>query len=114
MIPGPAAPPTCRVCGRDLDGVRVVELKLTTQVLRACAGACRTVDDAARCRPASVRPEMRTRVAGQLQDLCADIDRASGRGEITFREALPMLLKLTGEQCELLWVTDLSARPTRS
>jgi hypothetical protein len=108
MARGQRRDDVCGVCGRPLGDVGVVELQLQDHVLRACAGACRTADGVPLCRAARPRREVRTRIALQLKGLCADIDAANRRGEISFRDALPMRLKLLGEQCELLGITDTS------
>jgi hypothetical protein len=87
----------CSVCGGPLDEAgRVVQVELRGRTVRACAQSCRERDGA---------PGARTRAASRLKDLYVDINQASASSDIAFRDALPMLLKLIGEQCDLLWVT---------
>jgi hypothetical protein len=97
---------SCCVCGRSLDAaVPIIESRLRGRVLQACAQPCPDGRSAAvgdfRNGPARAM----VRHAERLKNFYADICAASLRGEIPFREALPMLQKMLDEQCRLLWVT---------
>jgi hypothetical protein len=49
------------------------------------------------------------RVANRLDVVYEDLSNAADRGDISFSEALPILLRIVGEQCVLWRVDEASA-----
>jgi hypothetical protein len=101
---------TCALCGRGLEqSPAVLEARLPGRTVRVCGARCRGPHGSSRHIIESRSAREINCVADRLDVVYADLSNAAERGDIPFSEALPILLRIVGEQCVLWRVDEASA-----
>ena len=101
---------TCALCGHGLgQSPTVLEARLPARTVRVCGGRCGGPHGASMHILESRSAREINRVADRLDVVYADLSNAAERGDISFSEVLPILLRIVGEQCVLWRVDEASA-----
>ena len=97
---------TCALCGHDLgQSPAVLEAMLPGRTVRVCGVWCRGPQGASTHILESRSAREINSVADRLDVVYLELSNAIERGDISFSEVLPILLKIVGEQC-VLWRVD--------
>jgi hypothetical protein len=83
----------------------VLEARLPGRTVRICSARCRGPHGSSIHILESRSAREINRVANRLDAVYADLSNAVERGDISFLDALPILLRIVGEQC-VLWRVD--------
>lgn len=101
---------TCALCGHGLgQSPTVLEATLPGRTVRVCGARCRGPHGSSTHILESRSAREINRLAHRLDVVYADLSNAVERGDISFSEAIPILLKIVGEQCVLWRVDEASA-----
>ena len=97
---------TCALCRDDLgQSPTVLEVALPGRWVRVCSSRCTGPHASSTLIVESRSAREMSQVADRLSAVYADIINAVEQGDIPFLEALPVLLRIAGEQC-VLWRVD--------
>lgn len=101
---------TCALCGDVLgQSPAVLEARLPGRVVRVCGARCQGPYAASTHILESRSAREINRVAQRLDIVYEEMSNAVERGDMSFSDALPVLLRIAGEQCVLWRVDDASA-----